>query len=80
MAEIWSDFGFCGVVFKFPMVDAVVFLGFVVNLCGSSWVTDFGFYGCFCFSGFCGESLWVSMGFSRFSASASVWLGWIWVC
>ena len=64
------------------MVD-VVFLGFVVNLCGSPWiidlnlcgspwVIDFGFYGCCCFSGFCGESMWVSVGFSRFSASASV--------
>ena len=47
VAEIWSDFGFCGVVFESLVVDAVVFLGFVVNL----WVSDFGF---------CGESLWVS--------------------
>ena len=85
------------------MVD-VVFLGFVVNLCGSPWITDlnlcgspwvidFGFCGCCCFSGFCGESLWVSMGFSGFSAFARVfyfllffyffqwwWLRWIWVC
>ena len=73
------------------MVD-VVFLGFVVNLYGSPWVIDFGFCGC-CFSGFCGESLWVSMGFSGFSAFASVfyfllffyffqwwWLRWICVC
>ena len=31
VAEIWSDFGFCGVVFESLVVDAVVFLGFVVN-------------------------------------------------
>ena len=35
MAEIWSNFGFCGVVFEFLVVDAVVFLGFVMNL----WVS-----------------------------------------
>ena len=32
VVEIWSDFGFCGVVFKSLVVDAVIFLGFVVNL------------------------------------------------
>ena len=35
VAEIWSDFGFCGVVFEFLVVDAVVFLGFMMNL----WVS-----------------------------------------
>ena len=35
MAEIWSDFWFCGVVFESLVVDAVVFLGFGVNLWGS---------------------------------------------
>ena len=35
VAEIWSDFGFCGVVFESLVVDAIVFLGFVVNL----WVS-----------------------------------------
>ena len=35
MAEIWSNFGFCGVVFEFLVVDAVVFLGFMMNL----WVS-----------------------------------------
>ena len=34
MAEIWSVFWFCGVVFESLVVDAVVFLGFVVNLWG----------------------------------------------
>ena len=34
VAEIWSDFGFCGVVFESLVVD-VVFLDFVVNL----WVS-----------------------------------------
>ncbi|KAL0004184.1 hypothetical protein SO802_011745 [Lithocarpus litseifolius] len=66
--EIWSDFGFCGVVFESLVVDAVVFLGFVVNL----WVSvghRFWVLGMLLFSGFCGESLWVSVGFS---ASASV--------
>ena len=32
MVEIWSDFGFCSVVFESLVVDAVGFLGFVVNL------------------------------------------------
>ena len=35
MAEIWSDFGFCSVVFESLVVNAIVFLGFVVNL----WVS-----------------------------------------
>ena len=35
MAEIWSDFGFCGVLFESLVVDAIVFLGFMVNL----WVS-----------------------------------------
>ena len=35
VAEIWSNFGFCGVVFESLVVDVVVFLGFVVNL----WVS-----------------------------------------
>ena len=41
VAEIWSDFGFCGVVFESLVVDAIVFLGFVVNL----WVSvDYWFW------------------------------------
>ena len=35
VAEIWSNFGFYGIVFESLVVDAVVFLGFVVNL----WVS-----------------------------------------
>ena len=35
VAEIWSNFGFCGVVFESLEVDVVVFLGFLVNL----WVS-----------------------------------------
>ena len=68
MAEIWPDFGFCGVVFKSLLVDAILFLGFVVNL----WVSvshRFWVLWMLLFSGYCGESLWVSMGFST---SASV--------
>ena len=58
VAEIWSDFGFCGVVFKSLVVDAVVFLDFVVNL----WVSvghQFWVLWMLLFSRFCGESLWV---------------------
>ena len=58
VAEIWSDFGFCGVVFKSLVVDAVVFLDFVVNL----WVSvghRFWVLWMLLFSRFCGESLWV---------------------
>ena len=68
MAEIWSDFWFCGVVFKSLVVDVVVFLGFMVNL----WVFvghRFWVLWMLLFSGFCGESLWVFVGFS---ASTSV--------
>ena len=35
VAKIWSSFGFCGVVLESLVVDAVVFLGFLVNL----WVS-----------------------------------------
>ena len=59
LVEIWSNFGFCGVVFESLVVDAIVFLGFVVNL----WVSiDHRFWVLWMllFSGFCGESLWVS--------------------
>ena len=35
VAKIWSNFGFYGIVFESLVVDAVVFLGFVVNL----WVS-----------------------------------------
>ena len=62
LVEIWSNFGFCGVVFESLVVDAIVFLGFVVNL----WVSiDHRFWVLWMllFSGFCGESLWVSVGF-----------------
>ena len=59
VAEIWSDFGFCGVVFEALVVDAVVFLGFVVNL----WVSvshQFWVLWMLLFSGFvnlCGSPL-----------------------
>ena len=59
VAEIWSNFGFCGVVFESLVVDAVVFLGFVVNL----WVSvshQFWVLWMLLFSGFvnlCGSPL-----------------------
>ena len=43
VVEIWSNFGFCGVVFESLVVDVVVFLGFVVNL----WVSV-GFFASAC--------------------------------
>ncbi|KAM4103208.1 hypothetical protein ACJW30_06G062000 [Castanea mollissima] len=92
VVEIWPDFGFCGVVFKFQVVDVVVFLGFVVNLYAFSWVSNFGFYGC-CFFFFLGfmvnlyRSPWVFLGnllflvfFFFFFFFQWWWLGWIWVC
>ena len=65
MAEIWPDFGFCGVVFKSLLVDAILFLGFVVNL----WVSvshRFWVLWMLLFSGYCGESIWVPVVFFFF--------------
>ena len=81
MAEIWSDFGFCGVVFESLVVDAIVFLGFVVNL----WVSidhRFWVFWMLLFSGFVnlyGSPLVFLHLLVFFFFFQWWWLGWIWV-
>ena len=77
VAEIWSDFGFCGVVFESLVVDAIVFLGFVVNL----WVSvDYWFWVLWMLLFFGFVNLRGSPLFFFFFFLQWWWLGWTWVC